>query len=125
MKFQFGDFDLTEYIQARKYKMRPNARQDLNSYTDANGLTHRNALPHTKTIVSLTIIPMDAEEKKYFMKRIRDNYLNVLERDANCLYYDEEWDEVKEGHFYLDPSLEFSVNTEEEYEETKMTFTEY
>lgn len=125
MIFKFGDFDLTEYIQARKYKIRPNARQDLNSYTDANGLTHRNAIPHTKTIVSFSTIPMQKEEKMLFMRRIRENYLNDLERDADCSYYDEEWDIVKEGHFYLDPNLEFSINTEGEYEEISMTFTEY
>lgn len=125
MIFQFGSFDLTEYIQARKYKCRPNARQDLNSYTDANGLTHRNALPHTKTIISFSTIPMLGDEKKAFMKKIRDNYQNDLERDAECFYYDEEYDEVKQGHFYLDPNLEFSINELGEYESINMTFTEY
>lgn len=125
MTFQFGDFDLTNYIQAKKYKTRPNARQDMNSYTDANGLTHRNAIPHTKTIISLSTIPMEKEEKMLFMQRIRENYLNELERDANCLYYDEEYDEVKEGHFYLDPNVEFTVNELGSYEEIKLTFTEY
>lgn len=125
MIFMFGNFDITEYIQSKKYKIRPNARQDLNSYTDANGLTHRNAIPHTKTIVSLTIMPMEKEEKMFFWRRIRENYLNELERDADCSYYDEEYDTIKEGHFYLDPNMEFNVNQAGSYGEMKLTFTEY
>lgn len=128
MLFKFGNFDLTEYIAAKKYKIRPNARLDLDSYTDSEGVTHRNALKHTKTIVTLSTVPFTVEEKKNFMANIRANYINELERDANCTYYDEEYDIEKTGHFYLDPNLEFVINEEGEnknYAEINMTFTEY
>lgn len=128
MLFKFGDFDLTPYMVAKKYKIRPNARQDLDSYTDAEGITHRNALRHTKSIVSLSIMPMTKEEKVFFMGNITRNYINPLERDANCTYYDEEYDIEKTGHFYLDPNLEFVINEDgpkKHYEEINMTFTEY
>lgn len=128
MLFTFGNFDLTPYMVAKKYKIRPNARLDLDSYTDATGETHRNALRHTKTIVTLSIMPMSKEEKIDFMQKITSNYINPLERDANCTYYDEEYDVEKTGHFYLDPNLEFAVIEDGEnkrYDETKMIFTEY
>ena len=128
MLFKFGDFDLTPYMVAKKYKIRPNARQDLDSYTDAIGETHRNALKHTKTIVTTSIMPMSKNEKMAFMQSITSNYINPLERDANCTYYDEEYDVEKTGHFYLDPNLEFVINEDGEdksYEEFSMTFTEY
>lgn len=128
MLFKFGDFDLTPYMVAKKYRIRPNARLDLDSYTDAIGETHRNALKHTKTIVTLSVMPMSKEEKMHFMQKITSNYINPLERDANCTYYDEEYDVQKTGHFYLDPNLEFLViedGKNKRYDETKMIFTEY
>lgn len=128
MLFKFGNFDLTPYMVAKKYKIRPNARQDLDSYTDMEGVTHRNALRHTKSIVSLSIISMSKEEKINFMSNITSNYINKLERDANCTYYDEEYDVEKTGHFYLDPNLEFVViedGKNKRYEEINMKFVEY
>lgn len=128
MLFKFGTFDLTPYMVAKKYKIRPNARLDLDSFTDAEGVTRRTALKHTKTIVTLSIVPLEKEEKIHFMSQITNNYINPLERDANCTYYDEEYDIEKTGHFYLDPNLEFVINEDGEnkkYEEFSMKFTEY
>lgn len=128
MLFKFGDFDLTPHMVEKGFKIRPNARQDLDSYTDATGETHRNALKHTKTIVTASIMPMSKEEKVLFMQGITSNYINPLERDAICTYYDEEYDVEKTGHFYLDPNFEIVISKEgkeKKYEEFNMTFTEY
>ena len=128
MLFKFGDFDLTPYMVAKKYKIRPNARLDLDSYTDATGVTRRTALNHTKTIVSLSIVAMGKDEKIAFMSGITRNYINYLERDADCTYYDEEYDVEKTGHFYLDPNFEIVVKEDGEnksYDEFMMVFTEY
>lgn len=128
MLFKFGDFDLTPYMVAKKYKIRPNARLDLDSYTDAEGITRRTVLKHTKSIVTLSVIPLTKEEKKYFMSRITGNYIIPLERNANCTYYDEEYDVEKEGYFYLESNLEFTISEDgnnKSYEEFSMTFTEY
>ncbi len=132
MLFKFGNFDLTEYIVADSFKPLPNARFDMDSYTDANGKMHRNALEHTRTKITFNLVPMNAEDMKTVMQGIVSNYINYNERNAICTYFDyENWTE-KTGEFYLDPNLTFNVlsadpitKVAEEFGETPMTFTEY
>lgn len=132
MLFKFGDFDLTEYMVAGSYKPLPNARFDLDSYTDAEGVTHRNALSHTRSKITFNLMPMDAETMRTVMQGLVANYINYNERNAICTYFDyENWTE-KTGEFYLDPNLTVNVlsanpvtKEAEEFGETSMTFTEY
>ena len=46
--FKFGNYTFPDtYIAEGGYEIKPNQRQDLDSYTDQTGLTHRNAIPHS------------------------------------------------------------------------------
>jgi len=108
--FKFGDYNFPlEYIQWNTFKVKPNQRQDLDSYTDASGLTQRNALEHTKTDIQFSTIKLSEDKYRSIMNGIVRNYRNPRERDANCEYYDQEYGANKTGHFYLNPSLEVPI----------------
>ena len=108
--FKFGSYEFPEtYIQWDSYKCKPNQRQDMDSYTDADGITQRNALEHTKTDIQFTTRGLRETDVAIIMSSLTSNYTNYNERDAQCEYYDPENMTYKTGHFYLDPSLEFSI----------------
>ena len=125
--FKFGDFVFPmKHIAENGWNIAPNQRQDLDSFTDANGLTHRNAVEHTKTNISIKTLDIDWDEMDSIMENIQSNYINYLERDAMCEYYDSETRTYKTGHFYLDPSVTFPVKTfGVKYGEMTWTFIEY
>lgn len=107
--FQFGSFVFpNKYIKADTFKARPNQRQNLNAYTDVDGVTHTNPLKHTKTQVSFSTIKMSAAAMDNITENIVGNYENYDDRNAHCVYYDDENRTYKTGEFYLDQSLEFS-----------------
>lgn len=108
--FKFGNYVFpNKYINWDTFDIKPNQRQDLDSYTDANGETHRNAIPHTKTQIQFTTKQMSESSLKAIMDKMVENYKNAKERDANCTYYDTEYFSYKTGHFYLDPSLQTKI----------------
>ena len=132
MLFQFGKFDLTEYMVAGSYDSIPNARFDLDSYTDAKGVTQRTALAHTRTKVTFRTVEMDAETMKHIMQNVVGNYIDYKERNADCAYFDTENMTMKTGRFYLDSNFKQNVKYADpitklptEYGETTFTFTEY
>ena len=125
--FKFGSFVFPmEHIADGGWNIAPNQRQDINPYTDANGVTHRQAVEHTKTTININTLDIDWDEMDAIMQGITDNYINRLERDAECDYYDTETRTYKTGHFYLDPSVTFSVKEfGKTYAEMTWTFIEY
>lgn len=125
--FKFGNYTFPEKLIAEKgYNIAPNQRQDLDPYTDAYGVTQRNALAHTKTMVEITTNEMSWDEMQGIMHGLTSNYINSLERDGNCEYFDVENFAVKTGHFYLDPSVKFSVKRKgERFDSMTFIFTEY
>lgn len=109
--FKFGNYQIpNRFIEWDSYTIKPNQRQDLDSYTDANGLTHRNALSHTKSDVEFKIRKLLEKDARSIINGITSNYINSKERDANCEYYDPESGTNKTGHFYLDPSQQFKIS---------------
>lgn len=131
-QFKFGNFDFPDrLIKWGAVNVNPNQRQDLDSYTDGYGVTQRNALAHTKTQIQFTTLPMKASEMDMVMTGINGNYINYNERDAYCTYYDDESRGFKTGHFYLDPSLQFTRSEVDDqgiptkYGEMQWLFIEY
>lgn len=128
--FKFGNYTFPAKYIKKGVPTKPNQRQDKDSYTDGYGITRRHALGHTKTEISFTTIDMSGEAMKAIMHGITSNYINKNERDANCEYFDSEYQKRKTGHFYLDPSLAFNELEEKdgivtEYGEMTWTFIEY
>lgn len=104
-QFKFGNFSFPDkYIARGAVNIKPNQRQDLDSYTDGYGVTQRSALSHTKTEISFSTIPMSGKEMREIMQGMVSNYIDYNERDSMCEYYDDENGVIKTGHFYLDPS---------------------
>ena len=125
--FKFGDFVFPmKYIEENGWNISPNQRQDLEPFTNANGLTHRNAVEHTKSNISIKTLEIEWKDMDSIMENMEKNYINFLERDAMCEYYDPETRTYKTGHFYLDPSVNFAVKTfGVMYGEMTWTFIEY
>lgn len=129
--FKFGDYTFpNEYINWDSISIKPSQRQDLDSYTDASGLTHRNAIEHTKSDVKFATRQLSESQVNDIMNNIVRNYINEKERDAMCTYHNPESRKLENGHFYLDPSLEFSIrgmdtNGEFKYNPINFHFTEY
>lgn len=128
--FKFGDYEIpASKILIGSYRTKPKQIQDKDAYTDGNGLTHRNALKHTKSQVQFTLMKMTESDMKKIINGMKKNFINLLERDGNCTYYDT-WDGgLNTAHMYLDPSTEFILIREDDgtrmYEETQMLFIEY
>lgn len=130
--FQFGEFMFpNKYIKYESYDIAPDQKQDLDSFTDGNGVTHRNALEHGKTNISFSTIEMPDEAMNFIISGLRRNYINQRETDANCWYFDPGTGEYREGHFYLDPSLKYSIKKVDDegrrifYKEMQWIFIEY
>lgn len=125
--FKFGTYTFPDtYIKEGGYDIKPNQRQDLDSYTDNNGLTHRNALQHSKTQIVITTRKLSWDEVADIMTNLVANYIKDRERDANCTYFDTEYFRMSTGHFYLDPSQSTKINcVGKNYEELTFTFVEY
>lgn len=128
--FKFGDYTIPKkYILKDTYDTKPQQIQDMDSYTDGNGLTHRNALEHRKSQVQFTLMRMPEAEMAPIIDGITRNFLNPLERDGNCTYYDAWIHDYRTVHMYIDPSTDFKlieeVNGKLEYNETQMLFIEY
>lgn len=128
--FKFGNFIFPEKFIKMDAPIKPNQRQDLDSYTDGYGITRRNVLSHTKTEIKFTTIEMSGSDMDLIMAGITSNYINDLERNGQCTYYDNEYRTPKTGTFYLDPSLEYHVLEEKNgiptlYGEMTWTFIEY
>lgn len=101
----------------------------MDSFTDGNGVTNRNALEHTKSQVQFTLMRMPEKEMAKIIDGMKRNFLNPLERDGNCTYYDAWEHDYKTVHMYIDPSTKFKLIEENngilEYNETQMLFVEY
>lgn len=125
--FKFGNFIFPmEYIAENGWNVAPNQRQDLDPFTDADGLTHRNPVSHTKSNITINTLDIEWDVMESIMQQMEENYISFLERDAMCEYYDTETRTYKTGHFYLDPSVTFSVKEfGKKYAEMTWTFIEY
>lgn len=131
-QFKFGNFIFPDkYIARGGVNIKPNQRQDLDSYTDGYGETQRHVLSHTKTEISFSTNPMSGEEMRAIMRGIVSNYIDYKERKSMCEYYDDENGTMKTGYFYLDPST--SLNRVEvdsngiptRYGQSQWLFVEY
>jgi hypothetical protein len=74
---------------------------------------------------------MSGDAMREIMRNITSNYVNVKERNAASIYYDDENDKYGQGDFYLDQSLKFNPKqlsqdgkTIEKYGEMTWTFIE-
>lgn len=126
--FKFGNFIFPmKYINEGGYDSAPNQRQDLDPFTDQYGVTHRNSLQHTKSSVTITTREgLKWEEFQEIMNGLTSNYIIYGDRDANCEYLDMESLTMKTGHFYLDPSVKFTLKKfGEKMNAMTFTFTEY
>lgn len=132
MVFKFGNADFSNLIKAETYEIAPNSRQDLDSYRDALGVLHRNALQHTATVIEFDTKMMFEKDMNALMSAIRGSYINYVERDAICEYYDPENNSTKTGHFYIDSNLKFGLYADWDeahggklYNECHFKFVEY
>ncbi len=128
--FRFGDYTIPgRYIDADGVNIAPNRRLDQNSYSDGDGTLQRNTLKHTRTTVEFTTGTLYESEMDELTEGIVRNYINPLERDAMCSYYDMENRSYKTGHFYLDSNMEWNpggtAGNELLYKPCKFSFVEY
>lgn len=128
--FKFGDYEIPKrYIVKNTYDTAPSQVQDLDSFTDGDGVTHRNALEHTKSQVQFTLMRMSESEMIPIIDGIKRNFVNPLERDGYCTYYDAWEHDYKTVHMYIDPSTKFKLLEEADgklqYGETQLLFIEY
>lgn len=126
--FKFGNYEFpSTYIAEGGYDIKPHQRQDLDPFTDQTGLTHRNALSHYKTEVNITTREgLKWEEMNAILTALKNNYIHKNERDANCEYYDPEFQKTSSGHFYLDSSQAYAVKTYlKRYPSVTFSFVEY
>lgn len=127
--FQFGSFEFLEHIELDSYVIIPNARLDMDSYTDANGVLHREALEHTKTKITFSLLELSQSQMAEVMNGLTSNYIDFKQRDATCTYFDPETNSVKTGHFYLSSNLELRIKEVRKgefiYSPTELVFVEY
>ena len=126
--FKFGSYEFpSTCIAEGGYEIKPHQRQDLDPYTDQNGLTHRHALSHHKTEINITTREgLTWSQMSSILSSISSNYINVDERDANCEYYDPEFQTTSSGHFYLDSSQAYTIKTfKKRYPSVTFSFVEY
>lgn len=130
--FQFGDYIFpNKYIKFDTYDILPEQIQDMDSYTDGNGVTHRNALEHTKTNITFSTLEISEVAMDKIMSNLKKNYINKNETDANCTYFSPRENKYLTGHFYLDPSIKFSIKKVDDngksiaYGEMQWIFIEY
>lgn len=127
--FNFGSFDFLKYIELDSYKITPNARLDMDSFTDANGVLHRGALEHTKSKVEFSLLELSQSEMQEVMEGLTSNYIDYKQRDATCTYFDPENNGTKTGHFYLDSNLQLTIKEIRDgefiYNKTTLKFVEY
>ena len=125
--FKFGNYTIPNtYIAESGYKCKPQQRQDLEPWTDADGLTHRNVVVHRKSDVTITFRQLKWNDFVSLMEGITSNYLSVDEKDAICTYINQESNTLSSGHFYLDPSCEFSIKQlNGKMDSFSLRFTEY
>lgn len=129
--FKFGDYEIPKkYMIRGSYDTAPSQVQDIDSFTDGDGVTNRNALEHTKSQVQFRLMKMPEKLMIPIIDGIKRNFLNPLERDGNCTYYDMWEHGYKTVHMYIDPSTKFVLveeipSGELIIEETQMLFIEY
>ena len=125
--FKFGAYQIPDrFIAENGYDSAPNQRQDVEPWTDATGVTHRNPVPHTKTEITLSIRSLSWDDFTSLVQGLSSNYTNSSERDAICSYLDLETMQLKNGHFYLDPSCRFKVRRlNSKVDAFTLKFTEY
>lgn len=128
--FKFGNYEIPKkYIIRGSYDTAPDQIQDKKSFTNGDGKTVRNALEHTKSQVQFKLMAMSEEEMAAIVDGLTQNFLNPLERDGNCTYYDMWVHDYKTAHMYIDPSTKFllveEVSGELRIGETNMLFIEY
>lgn len=128
--FKFGNYIIPgKYIDADSVNITPNRRLDINSYTDGDGVTQRNTLQHTRTTIEFKTGSLYESEMDEISSGITSNYINPLERDAMCEYYDTENRCYKTGHFYLDSNMTWNpggtAGGEMIYKPCSFSFVEY
>ena len=96
-----GDILPFEYMKHDSYKVSPNQRQDLDSYSDQLGYLHRNSLDHVATKAEWQSPVMKYEKFKIMMNFFVSKYTVYKERKLNATYYDFETDTYKSGTFYM------------------------
>lgn len=127
---KFGNYTFPDkYIDSDSVNVAPNRRLDINSYSDGDGVTQRNSLKHTRTTVDFSTGTLYESEMDEITEGIVSSYINPLERDAMCSYYDTENRCYKTGHFYLDSNMAWSpggkAGGELIYKPCKFSFVEY
>jgi len=96
-----GDQLPFSYMKHDSYKVSPNQRQDLDSYTDQLGYLHRNALDHVPTKAEWQSPIMEYAQFKVMMNFFVSKYTIYKERKVPATYYDFETDTYKSGQFYM------------------------
>lgn len=128
--FRFGNYTFPDkYIDADSVDIEPNRRLDLNSYPGGDGVLQRSTLKHTRTTIEFSTGTLYESEMDEITQGIESNYIDWLQRDAMCSYYDTEKRCYKTGHFYLDSNMSWSpggtAGDEMIYKPCKFSFVEY
>jgi hypothetical protein len=120
-----GDYPIPLRFMAYKtYKCSINT-QDLDSYRDADGLLHRNVLPHQAAKLEFETPYMTNTDFRSLISNIRRNMTNLVARDVQLQYYDEESDSYKSGTFYMPGTMEYTLFNKNIHEPTRIAFIEY
>lgn len=131
----FIKFNKTGYIfplgmiKAESYDIKPNQRQDLDSYRDMDGVLHRNALEHTASKIEWeTKALLSNIQVAELCNQLKNAYDNYAERKVSVTYYNPETDDYESGTFYMsDASYKPYVATDTyvKYNSTRYALIEY
>lgn len=113
------------FMKLESYTSMPDQRQDLDSYRDADGYLHRTVLSHTATKLEFETPYMRRKDMQQLIQGIRNSFTNVLARQCQVTYYDDETDSYKTGTFYMPGTIEFKWYNKEIYAPTRIAFIEY
>lgn len=117
-----------QYIEAQKYNITPNARQDLESFRNALGELERNVVDHMISKIEIGTLQLTNTDLGNLWGVIRSNWMNEKERKVNLEYYNPEKDGYDSGIFYI-PDIQYPINRIENgviyYDSFTLKFIEY
>lgn len=115
-------------MQAKTYKITPNQRLDVDSFSNANLVLQRKVADHTRTKIEFTTVQMLNTTWQSLWGIFSSAFISNSERDLNLEYYDPETNSYKVARVYM-PDTEMQIygtySDRIEYLPIRIAFIEY